>query len=134
MITTSINIEPYLAEYLRGKYNNGSEEAFRIPDNTDLYHTIWTLMAKRQKNQSPVDNGNLAFILPERRIGKDPKVYNFLSPNSVRLIEKEVRRMFNRELHAAMDENDMMMLFYISCIGGEKIFARGKHVENIKRG
>lgn len=49
MITTSINIEPYLAEYLRGKYNNGSEEAFRIPDNTDLYHTIWTLMAKRQK-------------------------------------------------------------------------------------
>ena len=107
MITTSINIEPYLAEYLRGKYNNGSEEAFRIPDNTDLYHTIWTLMAKRQKNQSPVDNGNLAFILPERRIGKDPKVYNFLSPNSVRLIEKEVRRMFNRELHAAMDENDM---------------------------
>ena len=107
MITTSINIEPYLAEYLRGKYNNGSEEAFRIPDNTDLYHTIWTLMAKRQKNQSPVDNGNLAFILPERRIGKDPKVYNFLSPNSVRLIEKEVRRMFNRELHAAMNENDM---------------------------
>ncbi len=107
MITTSINIEPYLAEYLRGKYNNGSEEAFRIPDNTDLYHTIWTLMAKRQKNQSPVDNGNLTFILPERRIGKDPEVYNFLSPNSVRLIEKEVRRMFNRELHTAMDENDM---------------------------
>lgn len=70
MITTSINIEPYLAEYIRGKYNNGCEEAFRIPDNTDLYHTIWTLMAKRQKNQSPVDSGNLTFILPERRIGK----------------------------------------------------------------
>ena len=67
MITTSINIEPYLAEYLRGKYNNGSEEAFRIPDNTDLYHTIWTLMAKRQKNQSPVDNGiwRLSFLKEE---------------------------------------------------------------------
>lgn len=107
MITTSINIEPYLAQYIRGKYNNGCEEAFRIPDNTDLYHTIWTLMAKRQKNQSPVDSGNLTFILPERRIGKDPKVYNFLSPSSVKMIEKEIRRMFNRELHAAMDENDL---------------------------
>ena len=47
----------------------------------------------------------LSFLKEESE--KDPKVYNFLSPNSVRLIEKEVRRMFNRELHAAMDENDM---------------------------
>lgn len=100
----------------------------------------------------------MAFILPERRIGKDPKVYNFLSPNSVRLIEKEVRRMFNRELHAAMDENDMNghllknldVVHHFMCsycidsisedallktsIDGEKIYARGKHVENIKRG
>ena len=64
-------------------------------------------MAKRQRNQSPVDYGNLTFILPERRIGKDPHVYNYLSPHSVKMIEKEIRRMFNRELHAAMDENDM---------------------------
>lgn len=105
MITTSIKIEPYLAEYMQGKYNNGSNEAFRIPDNTDLYHMIWTLMAKRQKNQSPVDDGNLTFTLPDRRIGKDPKVYNFLSPHSVKLIEKEIRRMFNLELHTALEEN-----------------------------
>ena len=66
MITTSIQIEPYLAEYLRGKFNNGSDEPFRIPDNTDLYHIIWTLMSKRRSDQSPVDNGNLTFILPDR--------------------------------------------------------------------
>lgn len=106
MITTSIQIEPYLAEYLRGKYNNGADEPLKIPDNTDLYHIIWTLMAKRQCNQSPVDNGNLTFMLPERRIGKDPKVYNFLSPRSTKIIELEIRRMFNRELHSVMDEND----------------------------
>lgn len=106
MITTCIQIEPYLAEYLRGKYNNGADEPLKIPDNTDLYHIVWTLMAKRQCNQSPVDNGNLAFILPERRIGKDPKVYNFLSPRSTKIIELEIRRMFNRELHLVMDEND----------------------------
>lgn len=50
MITTSISITPYLAEYLRGKYNNGADEPFRIPDNTDLYHVIWTLMSRRHQN------------------------------------------------------------------------------------
>lgn len=106
MITTSIYIEPYLAEYLRGKFNNGAKEAFRIPDNTDLYHTIWTLMMPRPKDHSPVDVGNLAFALPSRRIGKDPNVYNYLSPRAAKVIEREVRRMFNRELHLAMDDND----------------------------
>ena len=74
MITTSISITPYLAEYLRGKYNNGADEPFRIPDNTDLYHVIWTLMSRRHQNQSPIDDGNLTIILPERRIGKDPEI------------------------------------------------------------
>lgn len=62
MITTSISITPYLAEYLRGKYNNGADEPFRIPDNTDLYHVIWTLMSRRHQNQSPIDDGNLTII------------------------------------------------------------------------
>ncbi len=106
MITTSIIIEPFLAEYLRGKYNNGANEPFRIPDTTDLYHTIWSLMARRRKDQSPVDKGNLTIILPERRIGKDPEVFNYLCQRSAKLIELEVRRMFNRELHGLMDENE----------------------------
>lgn len=106
MITTCIKIEPYLAEYLRGKFNNGADEPFRIPDNTDLYHIIWTLMSRRRCDQSPVDQGNLTFILPERRVGKDPQVYNYLSPRSAKIIELEIRRMFNRELHVVMDEND----------------------------
>jgi hypothetical protein len=107
MITTTISIEPYLAEYLRGKFNNGADEPFRIPDNTDLYHVVWTLMMPRPKNYSPIDKGNLTFALPDRRIGKDPAVYNYLSSRSAKTIEREVRRMFNRELHVAMDENDL---------------------------
>lgn len=106
MITTSIHIEPFLAEYLRGKYNNGANEPLHIPDNTDLYHTIWTLMSRRRKDQSPVDTGNLTLILPDRRIGKDPTSFNYLSPRSAKIIELEIRRMFNRELHTMMDEND----------------------------
>lgn len=107
MITTSIHIEPYLAEYLRGKFNNGANEPFRIPDNTDLYHTIWSLMLPRPKDYTPIDEGNLTFALPDRRIGKDPTVYNYLSLRAARIIEREIRRMFNREVHIAMDENDL---------------------------
>lgn len=107
MITTSIQIEPYLAEFLRGKLNNGSEEPLRIPDNLDLYHTVWTLMSRRRKDQSPVDKGNLTFILPDRRIGKDPAYFNYLSPRSAKIIEREIRRMFNGELHTMMDENNL---------------------------
>lgn len=106
MITTSINITPYLAEYLRGKYNNGANEPLRIPDNTDLYHLVWAFMTRRPKDASPVDNGNLTIILPKRREGKDPKYFNYLSIRAAKAIESEVRRMFNLELHSVMMEND----------------------------
>ena len=52
MITTSITITPYLAEYLRGKYNNGANEPFRIPDNTDLYHVVWSLRSEEHRLNS----------------------------------------------------------------------------------
>lgn len=105
MMTTKIQITPYLAEYIKGKYNNGADEPVDIPASTDLYHVVWTLMAKRQKNQSPVDEGNLSIILPERRVGKDPAVFNYLSPRSASLIEDEIRRMFNHELHQTLLDN-----------------------------
>lgn len=107
MIETKFSIAQYLSEYLSGKYNNGASGAFRIPDNTDLYHTLWTLMAKRQRNQSPIDEGNVSIILPDRRLGKDPKVYNYISPRSAKLIEKSVKYMFDNELHIVMNENHL---------------------------
>ncbi len=105
MITTSINITPYLAEYLRGKYNNGSDDPVRIPDNTDLYHIIWQLMARRPSGRSPLDVGNLTICLPDRRVGKDPQIYNYLYPRSVKMIDAHIRRMFNYDLHESMMEN-----------------------------
>lgn len=105
MITTTISMTPYLAEYMRGKYNNGSEEPFQIPDSDDLYHLLWTLMNKRPVNASPVDEGNLVIALPDRRIGKDPAYYNYLAPRSQKIIEDAVSRLFNLELHQKLDEN-----------------------------
>ena len=92
MITTQIEITPYLAEYIYGKYNNGdSDEPVSIPDSEDLYHIIWDYMVKRPVNVSPIDKGNLILKLPSRRIGKDPAVYNYLSARAVHGIELNIR-------------------------------------------
>ena len=109
MITTQIEITPYLAEYIYGKYNNGdSDEPVSIPDSEDLYHIIWDYMVKRPANVSPVDRGNLILKLPSRRIGKDPAVYNYLSARAVHGIELHIRAMFNQELHSELLENDRL--------------------------
>jgi hypothetical protein len=105
MITTKIKITPYLAEYLVAKMNNYSFEPFSIPDNTDLYHLIWKLMARRPAGLSPNDEGIIEIILPKRRLGKDPQYFNYLSPTSHKLISRHIKAMFDLDLHDAMTLN-----------------------------
>lgn len=105
MIVTKITITAYLAEYLFGKFNNGEANAVHFPEDSDVYHVIWQLMMKRPSSTSPVDEGNLPIFLPNRREGKDPRVYNYLSPRSAQIIEKHIRRMFNEELHTQLIDN-----------------------------
>jgi hypothetical protein len=105
MITTKIQITPYLAEYLVSKMNNYSFEPFSIPDDTDLYHLIWQLMARRPPRISPNDEGNITIILPHRRQGKDPQYFNYLSPRSQQLIARSIKFMFDLDLHDALNNN-----------------------------
>lgn len=105
MNATSIKIEPYLAEYIQGKYGEGTTEPVKIPDNTDLYHAIWGLMTLRKGNEDPGD-ANLTIALPFRKVGKDPRYHNYLSPRSSKIIENVIKQMFDRDLHIVMEEND----------------------------
>lgn len=66
MITTRIQIESYLAEYVRGKYYDETIGTVRFPSSSDIYVTIYDLMEKRPVN-CPADRGNLEFMLPDRR-------------------------------------------------------------------
>lgn len=66
MITTRIQIESYLAEYVRGKYYDETVGTVRFPSSSDIYVTIYDLMEKRPVN-CPADRGNLEFMLPDRR-------------------------------------------------------------------
>ena len=103
MITVKIEIEPYIAEYIIGKYFDSESGVVRFPSGSDIYHLIYDLLAKRPAD-NPVDQGNLEFALPARRQGKDPETYNYLSQRSQRLLEKRMRTLLWAELHETMDE------------------------------
>ena len=104
MITVKISVEPHVAEYIRGKYFDHEAKAVRFPSDLDIYILIYDLLQRRPV-ESPVDTGNLEFILPERRAGKDPITYNYLSGRSQKILADKMRLMMWAELHDLMDEN-----------------------------
>lgn len=109
MITAKIQVEPYVAEYIIGKYYSQDDGAVRFPPSLDIYVTIYDLMAKRPTGAG-ADSGNLCFCLPDRRDannrgGKSPETYNYFSDRSVRILERRMRVMLWAELHDFMDEN-----------------------------
>ena len=104
MITVKISVEPHVAEYIRGKYFDHEADAVRFPSDLDIYILIYDLLQRRPV-ESPVDIGNLEFILPERRVGKDPITYNYLSGRSQKILADKMRLMMWAELHDLMDEN-----------------------------
>ena len=103
MITVKIAGEPYVAEYIAGRYFDPEAGAVRFPAGSDIYHLIYDLLAKRPEDH-PVDRGNLELCLPARRQGKDPETYNYLSLRASRILEKRMRTLMWAELHEAMDE------------------------------
>lgn len=61
MITTRIQIEPYLAEYVQGKYYDESAGTVRFPSSSDIYITVYDLVEKRPVN-CPANFRNLSPI------------------------------------------------------------------------
>lgn len=109
MIITRIQIESYLAEYVRGKYYDETVGTVRFPSSSDIYVTIYDLMEKRPVN-CRADRGNLEFMLPDRREanfagGKSPELFNYISVRGTVILEKRLRALMWAELHELMDEN-----------------------------
>ena len=110
--TCSIYVEPYLAAYARMKFEvDPKTGGIRIPDNFDLYHCVWHAMAKWPverwhvgvKRRVEVPEGNLLIHLPNRRpeggFGKNPRYWNYIPPRSARVINRELKRLFDWEFH-----------------------------------
>ena len=107
-----IRVEPYLAKYARMKFGvDPSSGGIRIPDSFNLYHCVWQVMAKWPKRNwrigfnRPAESpeGNLLIHLPNRRgeggIRKNPDCWNYISPRHARLINRELKRLFDWEFH-----------------------------------
>lgn len=110
MITTKIQVDQYLAEWLKAKYYDTKVGAVRFPPSTDIYEKIYDVMIARPSSVSPVDSGNLEICLPDKRdgnysFGKNPEKYNYISAQGVRILSKRLRAMFWAEVHEVMDEN-----------------------------
>ena len=104
MTTVKIKIKDHLKEYVMSKFVcEGAENAVSFSDRLDVYHVIYDLTSKRPGDS--VEFGNLSIALPDRREGKDPMYYNYLSIGAQKIIEKKIDVMFWSELHDFADEN-----------------------------
>lgn len=104
MMTVKTTADPYVAEYIKGKFYDQESGAVRFPASLDIYILIYDLLQRRPVT-CPVDTGNLEFVLPERRQGKDPVSFNYLSGRAQKILGDKMRLMMWAELHDFMDEN-----------------------------
>lgn len=103
-MTIKTTVEPHVAEYIRGKFYDSQAGTVRFPSTMDIYILIYDLLQRRPADH-PFDTGNLEFALPERREGKDPLSYNYLSGRAQKILGDKMRLMMWAELHDLMDEN-----------------------------
>lgn len=112
-----IRVEPYLAQYARLKFDtNPKTGGIVIPSGFDLYHCIWNNMQLRPIRRTiyggiyreDPPEGNLLIHLPNRRgnhgeVNKDPRSWNYISHKSSRVINRELKRLFDWEFHHYVD-------------------------------
>lgn len=103
MMTTKIKVDQHLAEYAIGKWGTDFQQPVRFPDYTDLYHTVTDLTRKRPCGVY-FDEGNLEICLPTKdkdgeQIRKNPIVYNYICPESSKIINKKLKLIFWVEVH-----------------------------------
>lgn len=102
MITTRITLKAHLVEWLRAKFNAGSNSPIRLNPTSDLCNMLWDLTRKRPVNA--VDRGNCELVLPCRREGKRPEWYNYIPLESARKFERMVEAQMWAEIHLYIDE------------------------------
>lgn len=116
MITTKIQILLHLSEYIIGKYGERMSNPVTLPPNIPLYHFVWDVMSKRPLDKQ-IDVGNVELVLPDRREGKNPRIYNYISARSEKLIQYKIETMMWTELHDDLDHNKHRLgLEYIDTI------------------
>ena len=127
MVTVTINIKPYLAGYMYVRYRqslepdpeNQSHSSSPSPSSskrlipihlshiTPVYHFLHQLSVPHPQNTSWKEIGNICFVLPKPRNGKNPEVYNYIGNDSALIIEKEIETEMKAELYSFLLDNTL---------------------------
>lgn len=123
MVTVTINIKPYLAGYMYVRYRQSLEPnpenqshssspssskrliPIHLSHITPVYHFLHQLSVPHPQNTSWKEIGNICFVLPKPRNGKNPEVYNYIGNDSALIIEKEIETEMKAELYSFLLEN-----------------------------
>ena len=117
MVTVTFAIKPYLARYMYVRYgqslellsHNNPPSRLPIPIHlshlTPIYHFLHQLSVPHPQGVSWKETGNITFVLPSPRQGKNPEVYNYFGQDSIFIIEKEIEVEMKAELYSFLLEN-----------------------------
>ena len=117
MVTVTFAIKPYLARYMYVRYGQSlelqshSNPPSRLPipihlsHLTPIYHFLQQLSVPHPQDVSWKESGNICFVLPKPRNGKNPEVYNYIGQESALTIEKEIEVEMRAELYEFLLEN-----------------------------
>lgn len=105
MISVTLSVKPHLAKYLYVRYQNYVENgAIKLPSRSLLYHNLLQLTAPRPAGISWHETGNLTLTLPWPDKGKDPRTHNYLSAESIHLLEKKINLQLHMEFYEYLQE------------------------------
>lgn len=117
MVTVTFAIKPYLARYMYVRYgqslelqsHNNPTSRLPIPIHlshlTPIYHFLHQLSVPHPQGVSWKETGNICFVLPSPRQGKNPEIYNYFGQDSIFIIEKEIEVEMKAELYSFLLEN-----------------------------
>ncbi|MBD3592005.1 hypothetical protein [Bacteroides sp. GM023] len=125
MVTVTFAIKPYLAGYMYVRYGQSlesqshSNSPSRLPTPihlshlTPIYHFLHQLSVPRPQGVSWKETGNITFVLPSPRLGKNPEVYNYFGQASILIIEKEIEVEMKAELYFLLENKFKNGVIYV---------------------
>ena len=96
-----IELKSHLEEYAIAKFPV-VDDAVVIPSSMDIYFVLLDLLQKKGKGIE-VCNDGIYFAIRNTGIGKDPRVYKYLSRHGRMLFETRLEVMFWIDFHDVMD-------------------------------
>lgn len=127
MNTITIDLKPHLSEYIRMKYSwPHRAEVVLVPWRSELYQLMVDRVAKSPRPKAAyVNTGNTTFRLPNQPYGKQSKTYDWMSQESVKIIERWIEVMMWSEFHQFVENRihihhyplNRSVYFFISMYG-----------------